>query len=160
MAIYGKDRILMFRKLGDKKAAAKLALQTEHKWNFERSNNVTKTKDGAVTSDGGLEVKLSIEAVASRDEVNLMLKQSVMEGFKLEVWDIDLTDKKANGKYGATYAQGSLANWEVPSNVEELTTISTEMTIDGKPVDGEATLTAEQEAAIRYAFADTTAISD
>lgn len=159
MANYGKDKILMFRKLGDKKAAAKLALQTEHSWNYERSNDVKKTKDGAVTSDGGLEVTLSIEAVANRDELNKMLKQSVEQGFKLEVWEIDLAGTKQGAKYPALYAQGSLSSWEVPSNVEDLETISTEMTIDGKPVEGYATLTAEQEAAIQYAFADTTAIT-
>ncbi len=32
----GKDKFLMFRKLGDKTKAAKLALQTEHKWEYER----------------------------------------------------------------------------------------------------------------------------
>ena len=156
MPKFGKDKILMFRKLGEKKAAAKLALQTEHKWSYERSNDTKKTKDGAVTSDGGLEVKLEIEAVATNDELNKMLKQSVVEGFKLEVWEIDLADKKSDNKYGALYAQGSLASWEVPSNVEDLETISTEMTIDGKPVAGEATLTTEQVNAIQYAFKDTT----
>lgn len=109
-------------------------------------------------SDGGLEVTLSIEAVSSRDELNKMLKQSVVDGFKLEVWEIDLAGQKSSDKYPALYAQGSLASWEVPSNVEDLETISTEMTIDGKPVEGYATLTAEQEAAIRYAFVDTTQI--
>ena len=39
----GKDRILMFRKKGDKTAAAKLALQTEHKWEYERKTDSTKT---------------------------------------------------------------------------------------------------------------------
>lgn len=159
MTVFGKDRILMFRKLGDKNAAAKLALQTEHSWNYERSNEATKTKDGAVVSDGGLEVTLQIEAVASRDELNKMLLDSVLNGDKLEVWDIDLAGvKDKSGKYPAKYAQGSLSNWEVPANVEELATISTEMAIDGKPVDGYATLTAEQQEAIRYAFQDTTAI--
>lgn len=159
MTVFGKDRILMFRKLGDKKAAAKLALQTEHSWNYERSNEATKTKDGAVVSDGGLEVTLQIEAVASRDELNKMLLDSVLNGGKLEVWDIDLAGvKDESGKYPAKYAQGSLSNWEIPANVEELATISTEMAIDGKPVDGYATLTAEQQEAIRYAFQDTTAI--
>ncbi|MHB9781489.1 phage major tail protein, TP901-1 family [Streptococcus sp. 10F2] len=159
MANFGKDKILMFRKLGDKKAAAKLALQTEHSWNYERSNEATKTKDGAVVSDGGLEVTLQIEAVATHDELNKMLKDSVLQGFKLEVWEIDLAGTKQGGKYPALYAQGSLSNWETPANVEELETISTEMAIDGKPVEGYATLTADQEAAIRYAFADTTAIT-
>lgn len=159
-AIYGKDKILMFRKLGDKKAATKLALQTEHSWSYERSNDVTKTKDGAVTSDGGLEVTLSIEAVATNDELNNMLKQSVIEGFMLEVWEINLAGTKQGAKYPAIYAQGKLSSWEVPANVEELETISTEMSIQGKPAEGYATLTAEQEAAIQYAFADTTAIGN
>lgn len=159
MTVFGKDRILMFRKLGDKNAAAKLALQTEHSWNYERSNEATKTKDGAVVSVGGLEVTLQIEAVASRDSLNEMLLDSVLNGYKLEVWDIDLAGTKdESGKYPAKYAQGSLSNWEVPANVEELATISTEMAIDGKPIDGYATLTAEQQEAIRYAFQDTTAI--
>lgn len=159
MAKYGKNKILMFRKLGDKSAAAKLALQTEHSWNYERSTDVTKTKDGAVSSDGGLEVTLSIEAVASADPVNKMLKDSVINGDVLEVWEIDLAGQKSGSKYPALYAQGKLSSWEVPANVEDLETISTEMTINGKPVEGNATLTADQEAAIQYAFADTTVIS-
>lgn len=160
MALFGKDKILMFRKLGDTAAAAKLALQTEHSWSYERSNDATKTKDGAVTSDGGLEVTLSIEAVASHDELNTLLMQSVVEGFKLEVWEIDLAGQKSGAKYPAKYARGSLSSWEVPSNVEDLETISTEMTIEGVPVKGYATLTAAQENAINYAFQDTTAITE
>ena len=80
----GKDRILMFRKKGDKTAAAKLALQTEHKWEYERKTDSTKTKDGAISAAGGLEVTLSIEAVASRDELNNMLKNYVIEGYELD----------------------------------------------------------------------------
>ena len=90
----GKNKILMFRKYGDTKAAAKLALQTEHKWEYSRDADTTKTKDGAVVADGGLETTLSINAIGTKDEVNEMLKQSVVDGFKVEVWEIDLTDKK------------------------------------------------------------------
>lgn len=97
-AIQGKEKVLMFRKLGEKKAAARLALQTEHTLTYERSTDTTKTKDGAVVSDGGLEVKLSISAVASRDELNTMLKDSVVEGYKVECWEIDLKGKKQSGK--------------------------------------------------------------
>nr|WP_205397280.1 phage major tail protein, TP901-1 family [Streptococcus lutetiensis] len=159
MANRGKDKILMFRKLGDRTAAAKLALQTEHKWKYERKNDSKKTKDGAVNSDKGLEVVLSIEAVATRDELNLMLKDSVVNGYKLEVWEIDLAGTKQGNKYPALYAQGSLNSWEVPDNVEELETISTEMAIEGKPVDGYATLSDVQIAEINYTFADTTEIT-
>ena len=159
MANHGKDKILMFRKLGDKTAAAKLALQTEHKWKYERKNDSTATKDGSVVSDKGLEVTLSIEAVSTRDELNTMLKNSVVQGYKLEVWEIDLAGKKQGEKYPALYAQGSLGSWEVPDSVEDLETLSTEMTIEGKPVAGYATLTADQVKEISYAFADTSAIT-
>ena len=157
MANYGKNKILMFRKLGDKTAAAKLALQTEHTWKYERSTDSEKTKDGAVVTDGGLEVTLSIEAVTSNDDVNKMLKNAVVNGDKLEVWEVDLAGTKQGEKYPAIYAQGALSSWEVPDNVEDLETLSTEMTIEGKPVEGYATLTASQVAEINYAFKDTTA---
>ena len=157
MANFGKNKILMFRKLGDKTAAAKLALQTEHKWKYERKNDSTATKDGSVVSDKGLEVTLSIEAVTSRDDINKMLKNSVVNGEKLEVWEIDLAGEKQGEKYPALYAQGALSSWEVPDNVEDLETLSTEMTIEGKPVEGYATLTNSQIAEINYAFKDTTA---
>ena len=157
MANFGKNKILMFRKLGDKTAAAKLALQTEHKWKYERKNDSTATKDGSVVSDKGLEVTLSIEAVTSRDDINKMLKNSVVNGEKLEVWEIDLAGEKQGEKYPALYAQGALSSWEVPDNVEDLETLSTEMTIEGKPVEGYATLTNSQINEINYAFKDTTA---
>ncbi|MCO4605166.1 hypothetical protein Si049_01144 [Streptococcus infantarius subsp. infantarius] len=160
MPNHGKDKILMFRKLGDKTAAAKLALQTEHKWKYERKNDSTATKDGSVVSDKGLEVTLSIEAVSTRDELNTMLKNSVVQGYKLEVWEIDLAGEKQGEKYPALYAQGSLGSWEVPDSVEDLETLSTEMTIEGKPAAGYATLTADQVKEISYAFADTSAITE
>ena len=155
----GKEKILMFRKFGDKTAAAKLALQTEHEWEYSRDADTTKTKDGAVVADGGLETKLSITAIGTKDELNEMLKKSVVDGYKVEVWEIDLSDKKSNGKYGALYAIGRLSSWKVPANVEELVEIESEMSVEGKPQAGEATLTDEQVKEIQYTFQDTTAIN-
>lgn len=155
-ALLGKDKILMFRKFGDKKAAAKLALQTEHEWEYSRDADSTKTKDGAVVADGGLETKLSINAIGTKDDLNEMLKKSVVDGYKVEVWEIDLADKKSNGKYGALYAIGRLSSWKVPANVEDLVEIESELIIEGKPQAGEATLTGEQIKEIQYTFQDTT----
>lgn len=155
----GKEKILMFRKFGDKTAAAKLALQTEHEWEYSRDADTTKTKDGAVVADGGLETTLSINAIGTKDDLNEMLKKSVIDGYKVEVWEIDLADKRSNGKYGSLYAIGRLSNWKVPANVEELVEIESEMTIEGKPQEGEATLTDDQIKEIQYTFQDTTAIT-
>lgn len=69
--IHGKDKILKFRLLeeADKKDGAKLALQTEHEWSYERENNSTITKDGNVQSSTGLTVTLDISAVVELEEI-------------------------------------------------------------------------------------------
>lgn len=160
VAKLGKHKILMFRLLEDAAddSAAKLALQTNHSWSYTRSTESTATKDGAIVSQGGLEATLNIEAVASDDPVNNMLKEAVIESKKLEVWEIDIGAEQVEGKYPATYAQGNLENWEVPNEVEGLVTLSTTMRIDGAPKDGMATITAEQAEEISYAFRDVTPV--
>ncbi len=160
----GKDKILMFRLLRDAEAgaAAKLALQTSHEWNYSRATSSTATKDGSIVSQNELEVTLQIDAVTSDDSVNNMLKESVEDGLKLEVWEIDLGKPGTGdneGKYAAKYAQGNLEDWTVPAAVEDFETLSTSMRIDHKPQDGWATLTSEQEEEIAYAFRDVTVLT-
>ncbi len=153
----GKDKILMFRMLKDMetKDAAKLALQTEHELSYEREVNTTQTKDGAIVTDGGMEVTMSISAVASADEVNGMLFEAVKKGETLECWEIDLSAKgSAENKYKALYMRGKLNSWSLPASVEDLVEVETEMNIDGIPQEGEVTLTAEQTELILYAFQD------
>lgn len=157
--IYGKDKILMFRRLKDAAsgAGARLALQIEHTWNYERSTDSKQTKDGNLAVAGGLEVTLDFTAVSTKDAVNKMLLDSVIKGDKLEVWEVDLSAPELGGKYPALYAQGSLESWEVPDNVEDTEDISSTMKIDGVPVEGQATLTPEDlnEIKAAYAFKDT-----
>lgn len=159
-AKHGKHKILMFRLLEEasKKGAAKLALQTEHTWKYERSTDQKMTKDGAITIGGGLKVSLDIKAVASTDEVNALLKAAAIDGKKLEVWEVDLSAKGEDGKYEALYARGDLSSWEVPANVENIEEISTSMQIDDQPKAGKVTLTMEQEEMLAYVFRDTAAV--
>ncbi len=152
----GKDKILMFRLLKEssKKNAAKLALQIEHEWEYSRDAETTQTKDGSITVSKGVEVTLSISGLASSDDTNKMLKQSVIDGEMLEVWEIDLSEKDSSGKNKALYARGRLNSWSVPANVEDFEELETEMTIEGIPVEGYVTLSEEQQNAIQYTFAD------
>lgn len=159
--IHGKSRFLLFRLLKDAKtkAAAKLALQTEHEWSYERDVEQTKTKDGSIPSSGALEVKLDIKAIASYDEVNQMLEKAVTEDEILEVWEIDISKPNSDkSKYAAKYARGKLSSWTLPNNLDSNVEVSTSFVVEGRPVDGEATLTDEQKLLIKaaYDFADTT----
>lgn len=161
-AQHGKDFILAFRLLKDAKTkkGTKLGLQIEHELTYNRDSDTTQTKDGAVVTPKGLECTLSLTAVSTGDEVNEMLMQSVVNGHKLEIWEIDLSSKDADNKYKAKYMRGNLGEWALPRNVEDLVEISTEASIDGVPVDGLLTLTSEQEEQIAYAFRDLSEVTE
>lgn len=162
--VEGKTKFLLFRLLKEAgtKTAAKLALQTEHEWSYERDQESLKTKDGSVIQSGGMEVSLTIAAISSYNEVNEMLFRSVLEDEVLEVWEVDIAKPTSGGKYEARYARGKIGSWTLPSAVDGLEEIDTEMKIEGVPVKGEATLTEDQKLLISsaYGFRDTVVATD
>lgn len=157
----GKNKILLFRLLENQsEEAAKLVFQTEHTFSYSRELERIITKDGSLINVGELESEVSIEAIqAMGDPVGDMLRQSVIKGQKLELWEVTVDEelKTPDNKYPAIYAQGYLDSWEDPANAEENATISSNFTVEMEPQFGEATLTDEQQAAVQYAFQDTTA---
>ncbi|MGX2944220.1 phage major tail protein, TP901-1 family [Enterococcus alishanensis] len=160
-AVQGKDRILLVRRLDEATTtdAKKPLYQIEHEWDYSRSNDAQQTKDGSVSTVGGLEVTLSLNGLASRDDENMYMKKSVEDGAMMEFWDVDLKGEQKDGKYPATYARGYVNSWTLPANVEDLVEIETEATIEGKPVDGFATVANAVVEEAQYVFADTTASS-
>lgn len=161
-ATQGKQVILLVRRLDEAKtkAAAKPLFQIEHTISYERSLDTTQTKDGAVNSDGGLEVTLSLTGLASKDDENEYMKKAVKDGAIMEFWSVDLSQEGTEGnvgKYKAEYMRGKVASWEVPYNVEDLVEISTEASIDGVPQEGYATVESSIIEKAQYVFADTTA---
>lgn len=161
-ATQGKQVILLVRRLDEAatKKAAKPLFQIEHTISYERSLDTTQTKDGAVNSDGGLEVTLSLTGLASKDDENEYMKKAVKDGAIMEFWSVDLSQEGTSGnegKYKAEYMRGKVASWEVPYNVEDLVEISTEANIDGVPQEGYATVDPSVIAKAQYVFADTTA---
>jgi len=159
--LQGKNRILLFRKLDEEGTeAAKLVFQTEHTFGYSRSLDKIVTKDGSVIKVGELETEVSIEAIqAKNDPVSEMLRLTVIKGEKLEMWEVTVDeDLKVADKYPAVYVQGYLDSWEMPAGAEDEATISSNFIVELEPQFGEATLTAEQQSAVQYAFRDTIAI--
>lgn len=152
--IFGRKRVLMFRKKGDSAAVAKLALQVTHTWEEENSVEQRQTKDGPITISSGYTASLSLEAVATNDAVNQMLQAAVKSGDKIEVWDVDLTAPSTtnDGKYAAIYAIGSLESWSTPADVESTVDLSTTMRIDGVPQFGYTALPPGAVAEIQKAY--------
>lgn len=161
--IKGIDKVLMFRKYEptEPAEAGRLALQTSHTISESRDSSTTATKDGGIADRGALTTTIPIEAIASRDEVNIMLHASVKEDFLLEVWEIDFgADPVTEGevtKYPARYGRGYLDSWESPASVDGHVTISTTFTVEGELVDGLATVSDQQIDELNTAFRDVVA---
>jgi len=156
--IQGKQKVLLFRELSKEATAtaAKLVFQTGHTFNLSRSADKVTTKDGSLIKQGELESEVSIEAIqAKTDPVAAMLRDSVLNGTKLELWEVTIDeDLKVAEEYPAIYAQGYLDSWEWDAGVDDESSVSSTFHIELKPQFGMMKLTAEQEAAIQYAFRD------
>lgn len=161
--IFGKNKILLFRKYNGKEtdegSATMLVFQVDHTFTYSRSLDRIITKNGTVVKVGGLESEVSIDAVqAKEDPTAELLKESVKNGDKLELWEVNidegLTDE--DGLYPAVYCQGYLDSWEVGGNVEDESTVSSTFIVEKVPQEGFTGLAEEQELAVQYAFKEAT----
>ena len=160
----GKNKILLFRKLSERgTSAAKLSFQTGHTFDFSRDSDAIVTKDGIIRKINELESEVTgIEAVQSKeDPVAELLLDSVLEGEKLELWEVTVDEdlKDEQNKYPAIYCQGYMTSWSTDNGAEDEATYSGDFAIELIPQFGFATLTEEQAQAVQYVFADTTADS-
>lgn len=157
--IKGIDQILLFRKLGDKTAATKLAFQTEH--SIESSidgGDSTATKDGPITSPGTVAEEIPFTSIAARgDGTRELLEKAHRDQELIEVWSIDRGAEAKEGKYPATYRHCTVSEVSKSANAEDLMELTGTLVTQGTPQEGMATLSEEQQQVIQYKFKDTTA---
>ncbi|MBC5637854.1 phage major tail protein, TP901-1 family [Ornithinibacillus sp. BX22] len=161
----GKNKILLFRKLSEANSeAAKLSFQTSHTFDFSRDAEAIMTKDGTIRKLSELESEVTgIEAIQAKDDpVATMLLEAVLEGDKMELWEVTVDEdlKNEDGKYPAIYCQGYMTSWSSENGAEDEATYSGDFAIELTPQFGFATLTEEQQQAVQYAFQDTTPEGD
>ena len=161
----GKNKILLFRELDNQDTeAAKLSFQTTHTFEFTRDAEAVITKDGTIRQLSELESSVTgIEAIQAKDDpVATMLLDAVLEGNKLELWEVTVDEDLVNeeGKYPAIYCQGYLTSWSTDNGTEDEATYSGDFAIELVPQFGFATLTEEQQDAVQYMFTDTTSVPD
>lgn len=161
--LFGKQKVLLFRKASADDTsvdATKLVFQTDHTFTINRDVDRIQTKDGVIVKVGGLEAEVPIEALQSKnDPTAKMLEDSVLNGEKLEMWEVTVDEdlKNEEGKYPAIYVQGYLDSWEIGANVEDESTVSSTFTVEKVPQRGFTALTEGQEEAIQYAFKEAVA---
>ena len=155
----GIDIILLYRFLKNAKteAAFKLAFQTEHSNEISRDADAQKTKDGNIQNLGAVEYEFSAKSIVAKGDKHIdELKDALLKGEIIEIWEIDKAEKNEANKYKATYYQGYVTKFGTNPNSEDSVELELEFSINGEGQNGYATLTDEQAKVVQYVFKDTT----
>lgn len=155
----GIDIILLYRLLKNAKteAAFKLAFQTEHSNEISRDSDPQKTKDGNIQNLGAVEYEFSAKSIAAKGDKHIdELKDALLKGEIIEIWEIDKAEKNEANKYKAAYYQGYVTKFSTNPNSEDSVELELEFSINGEGQNGYATLTDEQAKVVQYVFKDTT----
>ena len=155
----GIDIILLYRFLKNAKteAAFKLAFQTEHSNEISRNADAQKTKDGNIQNLGAVEYEFSAKSIVAKGDKHIEeLRNALIDGDSIEIWEIDKAEKNESNKYKATYYRGYVTKFGTNPNSEDSVELELEFSINGIGKTGYATLTDEQAKVVQYVFKDTT----
>lgn len=159
-AVKGNKLIYLFRILEEASTSTgvTLAFTTENSVSYSKDSDSTVTKDGSIRVPGDMEVEITATALLSKgDEMYAKFKQAMIENKLIEIWEANLEEPAEGGsnKFKGTYFQGYLTEFEKTSNAEDHVEVSTTFGINGTGVDGDVTVTTEQQEIAAYVFADT-----
>ncbi|MDL4842837.1 phage major tail protein, TP901-1 family [Aquibacillus rhizosphaerae] len=158
----GVSKVLYFRKLGEASEGAKLVFQTEHSKSYSRDRESTVTKDGNVSNGGPLEDEVSISALqAETDPTFVMLSDSIVDDFPVEMWEVDLSKPTETGvepdivtQYAAEYRQGHITEWETTDGAEDDPEVSGTFVTSFKRQKGLVTIPEADLETLSYVFHD------
>lgn len=114
--------------------------------------------DGTVRTPGTAEVEITASSLLKKgDKFIDELEAALDDDEKMEIWEVNLAEpqESSSNKFKAKYFQGYLTEIDKTSNAEDNVELSLTFGLEGKGVDGYATVTAEQQEVAAYVFADT-----
>lgn len=160
-AVKGNKLVYLFRILKEAATndAVTLAFTTENGVTMSKDADTTATKDGAIRTPGELEVEISATAILAKgDEMYAKLKEAMKNDELVEIWEANLEEPVGDGanKFKGTYYQGYLTEFEKTSNAEDFVECAATFAINGTGVDGDVTVSADQQEIAQYVFKDTT----
>lgn len=159
-AVHGKKLVYLFRILEDaaKENGTVLAFTTENSISISKDADTVETKDGVIRTPGAAEIEISATALLAKgDTMYDKLKKAMLEDKIVEVWEANLAEPvgENTNKFKGTYYQAYLTEFEKTSNAEDYVECTTTFAVNGSGVDGEVTVTAEQQEVAAYVFKDT-----
>lgn len=162
-AVSGKKIIYLYR-IHDNAGTASgkvIAFTTENGRTKSKDADSTATKDGSIRTPGVAEVEITCTSYLKKSsnsdtDITISDLEEAMDNDKLmEIWEANLDEPGSTiGKYKGRYFQGYITEIELTSNAEDFTEVSLTFGINGNGATGDVTVSASQEEAASYVFAD------
>ena len=160
--VRGKKIVYLYRILSEAATdnGVTLAFTTENERSKSKDADVTDTKDGPIRTPGASEVEITVTSLLKKgDEMIEKLEDAQDNDEIMEIWEANLeepvTGTGNENKFKGRYFQGYLTELSISSNAEDFAEVSLTFGINGTGVKGNVTVTADQQEAANYVFADT-----
>ncbi|CAK8054117.1 phage major tail protein, TP901-1 family [Eupransor demetentiae] len=133
-ALSGGKALVFARLLEDeaKRKGIKVAYQTTYSYKTSRDKKTEDTKDGSVSKGGSTDGTLSLEILASNQDILDMLDDANEQNKKVEFWIVYTdTPGSAADTYAARYMRAGLTSMEEGADSDASLTRKFEANIDG-----------------------------
>ena len=160
-AVQGKKIVYLFRVLeqASTDSGTLLAFVTENGRTVSVDSDTTATKDGTIRTPGTPEIEITSTSILKKTDSFIdTLETAMLANKKIECWEANLDEPGTatnSGKFKGKYYQGYITELEKTSAAEDMVEISITYAAEGIGADGYVTVTAEQQEAASYVFADT-----
>lgn len=157
-AVTGKNLIYMYR-LNSESATVdgiRIAFTTENEMSISSDADATATKDGSVRGASVAELELTATSLMDASDTMIpKLKNAILNGSLLDVWEVNLDKPKTGNKFEGTYYQAYITDFTTSSPADGNVEVSMTFGINGKGADGDVTVPTSQQDDGQYTFVDT-----
>lgn len=134
-----------------------LSFVTENERKKSKDADTTSTKDGPIRTPGTPETEITSTSILPKGDAMIAALEASMDSDELvECWEVNLDEpaEGGDGKFKGKYYQGYITELTLKSSADDMVSVDITYSVNGVGVDGNVTVTAEQQAAAAYAFAD------
>lgn len=159
-AVTGKNLIYMFRLHSEAGTVEglRIAFTTENELSISSDADATATKDGSVRGASVAELELTASSLMGSDDPMLpKLKNAIIDGSLLDVWEVNLDKPKTGNKFEGTYYQAYITEFTTSSPADGNVEVSMTFGINGSGATGDVTVPTSQQDDGQYTFVDTPA---
>lgn len=158
-AVSGKKIIYLYRvqKNAAEEPGTVIAFVTENSLSISKDAEVTETKDGPMRTPNKAEIEVQSTSIFKKGDVIIeKFRAAMLADDLIEIWRANLEEAGTDdNKFKGTYYQGYLTSFEESSSAEDFVEYSLTFGINGIGANGDVTVTAQQQEAAAYTFADT-----